>query len=131
MELFFPILGLAFLYLFSWIANIYLLIQFIINIKAKRKHPAWSVVWSLAWGLFIPGVLLFCYCINRTPSLEQAVGSICTVFVPLLWLVAFVLFRRAAAKDKRKDVDAQAELESEYILDIRHRDDVWPPPPGN
>lgn len=131
MELFLPILGFAFLYLLSWIANVYLLIQLIIGVKAKRKHLTWSIIWLLAWLFFIPSVLLLCYTINRQPSLEQAVGSLCTIFVPLLWLVAFVLFRRAAAKDKRKDVDAQAELESQYILDIRHRDDVWPPPPSN
>ena len=130
MEFFFPLLGLAFLYLSSWIANIYLLIRLIVSVKAKRKRPTWSILWFLVWLFFIPGVSLFCYSIDRPPSLEQAVGSICTFFVPLLWLVAFVLFRRDVASSKRKDADAQAELESEYILDIRRRDDVWPPPPG-
>ena len=130
MELFLPILGLAFLYLLSWAANVYLLIQLIVSVRGRRNRSAWSTIWFLVWLFFIPGVVLFCYTIDRPPSLGQAVGSICTFFVPLLWLVAFLLFRRAIANDKQKDAVAQAELESQYILDIRHRDDIWPPPPS-
>ena len=129
MELFFPILGLALLYLLSWIASIYLLVQFVLCLSAKRRYSSWSILWLSVWPFFVLGVVLTSSTIGKPPSLLQAVGSLCTIFPPLLWLVAFGLFRKTAAAGKRKEAATQAELESRYILDIRPRDDVWPPPP--
>jgi len=129
MEFFFPLLGLAFLYLLSWIANIYLLVQLILRIRTKRKPQSWTVLWFLVWPLFLSGLLLFFISLDRPPSVVQAAGSIGTFFAPLLWIIAFFLFRKSVAKDKRQETFDQAEFESQYILDIRHHNDVWPPPP--
>lgn len=129
MELFFPLIGLALLYLLSWIANIYLFVQLVIWFRTKRKPQSWAILWFLVWPLFLFGLLLFFISVDRPPSVEQAAGSIGTFFAPLLWIIAFFSFRKSVAKDKRQKTFDQTEFESQYILDIRHHDDVWPPPP--
>ena len=129
MELFFPILGLAVLYLLSWISCVYLLVQFILGARARRGFAAWSILWISVWPAVLLGAALTALTWNLPFSVLTSVRSLGTIFAPLLWLVAFGLFRREAAAEKRKDAEAQAELECHYILDIRPRNDVWPPPP--
>lgn len=129
MEFFFPLLGLAVLYLLSWLASLYLLVQFILGVRPKRCLPSWCILWLSVWPIFALGVVMDCLTWGRPPSPVQAVGSLSTIFAPMLWLVAFGLFRKAAVLERRKDAEAPAELERQYIFDIRPRDDVWPPPP--
>ncbi len=125
MELFFPLLALAVVYLFSWTASLYLLVQFILGIRARRRLAPWCILWLSVWPFFALGVAVDCLPWGRTYSPLALVGNFCTFFVPLLWLSALGLFRKAAAAEKRKG----AEQERQHILDIRSRDDVWPPPP--
>ena len=130
MELFFPLLALALLYGLSWLASLYLLVQFILGVRMRRGLVSWSLVWLSVWPIFALAVVMDCLTWGRPPSPVQAAGSLLTILAPMLWLVAFGLFRKAAAAEKRKDAEAQAELERQYILDLRPRDDVWPPPPA-
>lgn len=125
MEFFFPLLALAVLYLLSWLASLYLLVQFILGVRAKRRLASWSILWLSVWPFFTLGIAVDCLPWGRPDSLLALVGNFCTLFVPLLWLPALSLFRKTVAAEKRKE----AERERQYILDIRSRDDVWPPPP--
>ena len=129
MEFFFPLLALALLYLSSWLASLYLLVQFILGVRMRRGLELWSILWLAVWPFFVLGVAVDCITWGRRYTLMNPIGSFCTFFIPLLWLVALALFRKSAVAERRKAAEAQAELERQYILDVRPRDDVWPPPP--
>ena len=130
MEFFFPLLALALLYGLSWLASLYLLVQFILGVRMRRGLVSWSILWLSVWPFFVLGVAVDCITGGRRYTPLNLIGSFCTFFIPLLWLVALGLFRKSAAAEKRKAAEAQAELERQYILDVRPRDDIWPPPPA-
>ena len=125
MEFFLPLLALAVLYLFSWLASLYLLVQFILGIRVKRRLPLWSILWLSVWPFFALGVVADNLSWGHPFSMLELAGNFCTFFVPFLWLFALGLFRKTVVAEKRKS----AEQERQFILDIRSRDDVWPPPP--
>ena len=129
MEFFFPLLALALLYGLSWLASLYLLVQFILGVRMGRGLASWSILWLAVWPFFALGVVIDCFTWLRPYSPLDPIGSLCTFFVPMLWLVALGLFRKSTAAERQKAAEAQAEQKRQYILDVRPRDDVWPPPP--
>lgn len=129
MELMLPLLGLAGLYIVSIIVNFYMLVQFALCVSRKQKHRSWSIAWFISNGVFVSGfVLRLVHPQIAPPSAPVVLEAICFVITPFLLLITLYLFKRSSKKHKVID-NTQSDLEREYILDIRQRDDVWPPPP--
>lgn len=128
MELMLPLLGFACLCLMGLIADLYLLVQFGMLISRKREHQSWSTVWLLGNAIFLFGLLLHASHPQAFPIPPQVLLSgACILLAPFFWLIAFYKFKRASSNKPANNV--RVDLESEYIIDIRNSNDVWPPPP--
>jgi hypothetical protein len=129
MELILPLFGLACLSLVSLIASVYLSVQFVLFMLRKHRHQSWSVLWMAGNTFLLLGIGLRASCRLTVPLPPQLLASlVCFAVVPVLWLIAFYRFKRATAIAKTIN-DPTLNLESEYIIDIRDRNDAWPPPP--
>lgn len=129
MGLMLPLLGFAGLYVVSLFVDLYILVQLVLHMARKQKHQSWGVAWLISNVTFASGFLLRLAYPQVVPvSTPVILELVCFIATPFLLLVTLYKFKRASKKNNMVD-NKQADLEREYILDIRHRDDVWPPPP--
>lgn len=123
-----PMLGFACLFLTGLIADLYLCVQIFIFVSRKHNHQPWSILWLIGNVLLALGLLL---CVSHPqvfPISPQVIfGYGCIFLVPFFWLIAFYRFKKTSSK--RSTDNSGIDLASEYIIDIRDSDYVWPPPP--
>lgn len=128
MELILPLLGFACFYLIGLVADLYLLVQLVMLISKKVEHRLWSTVWLVGNAIFLLGLLLHAGHPQAFPiSPQMLLSEACIFSSPFFWLFAFYKFKRASFNKSSDNI--KVDLETEYIIDIRNSNDIWPPPP--
>ena len=118
MELFFPLLAVALVYLASWGAGLYLLFQCILLKPQWSRERNWIVTWVWVWPVFLVSLI-----VTFAPLPPVWVTGRIGIFAPFLWLFSLYIFRKNRLAERRTRANVAQPL------DAPQDETVWPPAP--
>ena len=118
MELFFPLLAVALVYLASWGAGLYLLFQCILLKRQWSRERNWIVTWVWVWPVFLASLI-----VTFAPLPPVWVTGRIGIVAPFLWLFSLYIFR------KNRLAECRTHAKVVQPLDAPQDEAVWPPAP--